>query len=146
MKFIIKKWGIDMKKDIKKELPHLHKVVLSILPLGRSNAITTKEIMARAGIKDKRAVSEIISELVTVYKQPIATTSRKAFKGVFIVKDIIDYQVGKEALVSRKNHIEKRDAAYTEACLQIFKGTVTLDEPKRKQSSRDAESMGSSIK
>ncbi|MDA2733379.1 hypothetical protein PDR34_26955 [Bacillus cereus] len=125
-----------MEKDIKKDLPHMHKVVLSILPLGRFNAITTKEIMARAAIKDKRTVSEIISELVTVYKQPIATTSRKAFKGVFIVEDIMDYQVGKEALVSRKNHIEKRDAAYTEACLQIFKGTVTLDEPKERRINR----------
>ncbi|WP_180254212.1 hypothetical protein [Bacillus toyonensis] len=119
-----------MKKDIKKDLPHLHKVVLSILPLGRFNAITTKEIMARAGIKDKRAVSGIISDLVEKYKQPIATTSRKEFKGVFIVQDIIDYQIGKEALVTRKNHIEKRDSSYTEGCLQIFKGMVTLDESK----------------
>lgn len=147
MKFIIKRWGIDMKKDIKKELPHLHKVVLSILPSGRTKAITTKEIMARTGIKDKRAVSEIISELVTVYKHPIATTSRKAFKGVFIVEDITDYQVGKEALVSRKKHIEKRDEAYTEACLQIFKGIVMLDEPKRKQvSGRTEETMGDGIR
>ncbi|HFR4157430.1 hypothetical protein [Bacillus thuringiensis] len=136
-----------MKKDIKKELPHLHKVVLSILPSGRTKAITTKEIMARTGIKDKRAVSEIISELVTVYKHPIATTSRKAFKGVFIVEDITDYQVGKEALVSRKKHIEKRDEAYTEACLQIFKGIVMLDEPKRKQvSGRTEETMGDGIR
>lgn len=147
MKFIIKRWGIDMKKDIKKELPHLHKVVLSILPSGRTKAITTKEIMARTGIKDKRAVSEIISELVTVYKHPIATTSRKAFKGVFIVEDIMDYQVGKEALVSRKKHIEKRDEAYTEACLQIFKGIVMLDESKRKQvSGRTEETMGDGIR
>lgn len=136
-----------MKKDIKKELPYLHKVVLSILPSGRTKAITTKEIMARTGIKDKRAVSEIISELVTVYKHPIATTSRKAFKGVFIVEDIVDYQVGKEALVSRKKHIEKRDEAYTEACLQIFKGIVMLDEPKRKQvSGRTEETMGDGIR
>lgn len=147
MKFIIKRWGIDMKKDIKKELPYLHKVVLSILPSGRTKAITTKEIMARTGIKDKRAVSEIISELVTVYKHPIATTSRKAFKGVFIVEDIMDYQVGKEALVSRKKHIEKRDEAYTEACLQIFKGIVMLDESTRKQvSGRTEETMGDGIR
>lgn len=122
-----------MKKDIKKELPHLHKVVLSILPLGRSNAITTKEIMARAGLKDKRVISEIISDLVEKYKQPIATTSRKEFKGVFIVQDIIDYQIGKEALTTRKNHLEKRDSSYTEACLEIFKGMVTLDEPKERR-------------
>lgn len=122
-----------MKEDKQKDLPKMHKVVLSILPAGRSNAITTKEIMARSGIKDKRAVSAIISELVEVYKQPIATTSRKEFKGVFIVQDIIDYQIGKETLVSRKNHIEKRDAAYTEAYLQIIKGMVTLDEPKEKR-------------
>ncbi|WP_176545383.1 hypothetical protein [Bacillus pseudomycoides] len=122
-----------MKKDIEKDLPKLYKAVLSILPLGRSNAITTKEIMARSGIKDKRAVSRIISDLVEKYKQPIATTSRKEFKGVFIVQDIIDYQIGKEALVTRKNHIEKRDSSYAEACLEIFKGTVTLDEPKRKR-------------
>ncbi|WP_180233672.1 hypothetical protein [Bacillus pseudomycoides] len=119
-----------MKKDIKKDLPKMHKVVLSVLPAGRFNAITTKEIMARTGIKNKRAVSAIISELVELYKQPIATTSRKEFKGVFIVQDIIDYQIGKEGLVSRKNHIEKRDSSYTEGCLQIFKGTVTLDEQK----------------
>lgn len=103
--------------------------------------------MARTGIKDKRAVSEIISELVTVYKHPIATTSRKAFKGVFIVEDIVDYQVGKEALVSRKKHIEKRDEAYTEACLQIFKGIVMLDEPKRKQvTGKTEETMGDGIR
>ncbi|MCW1941804.1 hypothetical protein OMD49_29825 [Bacillus anthracis] len=113
----------------------MHKVVLSILPLGRFNAITTKEIMARAGIKDKRAVSEIISDLVEKYKQPIATTSRKEFKGVFIVQDIIDYQIGK-ALTTRKNHLEKRDFSYTEACLKIFKGTVTLDEPKERRINR----------
>ncbi|SFQ92652.1 hypothetical protein SAMN04487920_1519 [Bacillus mycoides] len=135
-----------MKKDIKKDLPKRHQEVLSVLPLGRFNSITTTEIMARTGIKDKRRVSAIISELVEVYKQPIATTSRKEFKGVFIVQDIIDYQIGKEALMSRKNHIEKRDSSYTEGCLQIFKGLVTLDEPKRKQSNSDAESMGSSIK
>ncbi|MGN4438056.1 hypothetical protein ACTFO3_26860 [Bacillus cereus group sp. MYBK69-2] len=122
-----------MKKNKQKDLPKMHRVVLSILPAGRSNAITTKEIMARSGIKDKRAVSGIISDLVEKYKQPIATTSRKEFKGVFIVQDIIDYQIGKEALVTRKNHIEKRDSSYTEACLEIFKGTVTLDEPKRKR-------------
>lgn len=128
-----------MEKDIKKDLPHMHKVVLSILPLGRSNAITTKEIMARAGIKDKRTVSGIISDLVEKYKQPIATTSRKEFKGVFIVQDIIDYQIGKEALVTRKNHIEKRDSSYTEACLEIFKGTVTLDEQKTTTKNRKSE-------
>ncbi|MFA2812059.1 hypothetical protein [Bacillus mycoides] len=122
-----------MKKDIKKDLPKRHQEVLSVLPLGRFNSITTKEIMARTGIKDKRRVSAIISELVEVYKQPIATTSRKEFKGVFIVQDIIDYQIGKEGLVSRKNHIEKRDSSYTEGCLQIIKGLVTLDEPKRKR-------------
>ncbi|WP_176548958.1 hypothetical protein [Bacillus pseudomycoides] len=119
-----------MKKDIKKDLPKRHQEVLSVLPLGRFNSITTTEIMARTGIKDKRAVSAIISELVELYKQPIATTSRKEFKGVFIVQDIIDYQIGKEALMSRKNHIEKRDSSYTEGCLQIFKGLVTLDEQK----------------
>lgn len=119
-----------MKKDIKKDLPKMHKVVLSVLPAGRFNAITTKEIMARTGIKNKRAVSAIISELVELYKQPIATTSRKEFKGVFIVQDIIDYQIGKEGLTSRRNHIDKRDSSYTEGCLQIFKGTVTLDESK----------------
>lgn len=135
-----------MKKDIKKDLPKMHKLVLSVLNAGRFNSITTKEIMARTGIKDKRRVSAIISELVEVYKQPIATTSRKEFKGVFIVQDIIDYQIGKEGLVSRKNHIEKRDSSYTEGCLQIIKGLVTLDEPKRKQSNRDAKTMGSSIK
>ncbi|KFN06421.1 hypothetical protein [Bacillus clarus] len=128
-----------MKKDIKKDLPHLHKVVLSILPLGRFNAITTKEIMARTGIKNKRAVSGIISDLVEKYKQPIATTSRKEFKGVFIVQDIIDYQIGKEGLVSRKNHIEKRDSSYTEGCLQIIKGMVTLDEQKTTTKNRKPE-------
>ncbi|MDP7981411.1 hypothetical protein [Bacillus multifaciens] len=122
-----------MKKDIEKDLPFNHKVVLSVLPLGRSNAITTKEIMARSGIKDKRAVSAILSELVTVYKQPIATTSRTEFKGVFIVQDIMDYQIGKEALVSRKTHIDKRDSAFTEACLPIFMGGVTLDESKERR-------------
>ena len=121
-----------MKKDKQKDLPHMHKVVLSILPLGRSNAITTKEIMARCGLKDKRVVSGIISDLVEIYKQPIATTSRKEFKGVFIVQDIIDYQIGKEALTTRRNHLEKRDFSYTEACLEIFKGTMTLDESKSK--------------
>ncbi|MGG1342704.1 hypothetical protein ABE244_19530 [Bacillus toyonensis] len=130
---------------MKKDLPFMHKVVLSILPTGRFNAITTKEIMARSGIKDKRAVSGIISELVELYKQPIATTSKKEFKGVFIVGDIIDYQIGKETLVSRKNHIEKRDSAYTEACLEIFKGMVTLDESKRKQSTRGTKTMGNGI-
>ncbi|WP_179948974.1 hypothetical protein [Bacillus sp. FDAARGOS_235] len=119
-----------MENTKQKDLPKMHKAVLSILPVGRFNSITTKEIMARSGIKDKRRVSAIISELVEVYKQPIATTSRKEFKGVFIVQDIIDYQIGKEALVTRKNHIEKRDSSYAEACLQIFKGTVTLDESK----------------
>ncbi|BCC38795.1 hypothetical protein BCM0105_p204 (plasmid) [Bacillus cereus] len=34
--------------------------------------------------------------------------------------------------MSRKRHIDKRDSAYTEACLEIFKGTVTLDESKNK--------------
>ncbi|WP_204101012.1 hypothetical protein [Bacillus mycoides] len=119
-----------MEKNEQKDFPKMHQVVLSVLPAGRFNAITTKEIMARAGIKDKRRVSAIISELVEVYKQPIATTSRKEFKGVFIVQDIIDYQIGKEGLVSRRNHIDKRDSSYTEGCLQIFKGTVTLDESK----------------
>ncbi|MGN7198384.1 hypothetical protein ACTHS9_31025 [Bacillus mycoides] len=119
-----------MKKDIKKDLPHLHKVVLSILPLGRFNAKTTKEIMACAGIKDKRRVSRIISDLVEVYKQPIATVSTGPFTGVFIVQDIIDYQLGKQTIVSRYNHMIKRDSSYTEGCLEIFKGTVTLDEQK----------------
>ncbi|WP_176543922.1 hypothetical protein [Bacillus pseudomycoides] len=128
-----------MKKDIKKDLPKMHKVVLSVLPAGRFNAITTKEIMARTGIKNKRAVSAIISELVELYKQPIATTSRKEFKGVFIVRDIIDYQIGKEALTTRKNHIEKRDSSYTEGCLEIFKGTVTLDEQKTTTKNRKPE-------
>ncbi|WP_180252483.1 hypothetical protein [Bacillus toyonensis] len=134
-----------MKKNKQKDLPKMHRVVLSILPAGRSNAITTKEIMARAGIKDKRRVSAIISELVEVYKQPIATAATGPFKGVFIVQDIIDYQIGKQTLVSREKHIKKRDSSYTEGCLEIFKGMVTLDEPKRKQSNRDAESMGSSV-
>lgn len=135
-----------MKKEIKKDLPKRHQEVLSVLPLGRFNSITTTEIMARTGIKDKRRVSAIISELVEVYKKPIATAATGPFKGVFIVQDIIDYQIGKQTLVSREKHIKKRDSSYTEGCLQIFKGTVTLDEPKRKQSNRDAKTMGSSIK
>lgn len=125
-----------MKNDKQKDLPKIHRVVLSVLPEGRFNAITTKEIMARTGIKEKRAVSGIISDLVEKYKQPIATTSRKEFKGVFIVKDIIDYQIGKEALTTRKNHLEKRDSSYTESCLEIFKGMVTLDERKERRINR----------
>lgn len=119
-----------MEKNIKKDLPKRHSEVLSILPFGRFNSITTVEIMARSGIKDRRRVSEIISELVEVYKQPIATVSTGPFKGVFIVQDIIDYQLGKQTIVSRYNHMIKRDSSYTEGCLQIFKGTVTLDESK----------------
>ncbi|MCU5109866.1 hypothetical protein OCA21_29455 [Bacillus cereus] len=121
-----------MKKDKQKDLPEIHKAVLSILPFGRSNSITTVEIMARTGLKDKRVVSEIIRELVVKYKQPIATSSTGAFKGVFIVQDIIDYQIGKGTIKSRANSMLKRDSAYTEACLEIFKGTVTLDESKNK--------------
>lgn len=128
-----------MEKDIKKDLPHMHKVVLSILPLGRFNAITTKEIMARAGIKDKRAVSRIISDLVEIHKQPIATVSTGPFTGVFIVQDIIDYQLGKQTIVSRYNHMIKRDSSYTEGCLEIFKGTVTLDEQKTTTKNRKSE-------
>lgn len=122
-----------MKKDKQKDLPETHKVVLSVLPKGRSNAITTVEIMARTGLKDKRAVSEIIRELVNKFKQPIATSSTGAFKGVFIVQDIIDYQIGKGTIKSRTNSMLERDAAYTEACLEIFKGTMSLDEPKNNQ-------------
>ena len=128
-----------MEKDIKKDLPLNHKKVLSILGLGRFNSLTTKEIVARSGIKDQRAVSRIISDLVEVYTQPIATVSTGPFTGVFIVQDIIDYQLGKQTIVSRYNHMIKRDSSYTEGCLEIIKGLVTLDEPKRKRLSRDEE-------
>lgn len=121
-----------MKKDKQKDLPVMHQAVLDVLPKGRFNAMTTVEIMARAGIEDERVVSEIIRELVVKYKQPVATSSKMAFKGVFIVRDIIDYQLGKETLTKRKNSILDREAAYTESCLKIFKGTMTLDESKRK--------------
>lgn len=76
-------------------------------------------------------MSEIISELVEVFKQPIATVSTGPFKGVFIVQDIIDYQLGKQTIVSRYNHMIKRDSSYTEGCLSIIKGLVTLDEQKQ---------------
>lgn len=132
-----------MKKDIKKDLPKMHKVVLSVLPAGRFNAKTTKEIMARAGLKDNRRTAEIISDLVEVYKQPIATVSTGPFKGVFIVQDIIDYQLGKQTIVSRYNHMIKRDSSYTEACLEIFKGTVTLDEQKTTTENRKPENSHS---
>lgn len=125
-----------MKEGIKKDLPETHKAVLSVLPKGRFNAITTVEIMARTGLKDKRVVSEIIRELVVKYDQPIATSSTVAFKGVFIVQDIIDYQIGKGTIKSRANSMLERDSAYTEACLQIFKGMVTLDESKERRVNR----------
>ncbi|GAB6537441.1 hypothetical protein [Bacillus cereus group sp. MYBK81-2] len=121
-----------MKNGKQKDLPVMHQAVLDVLPKGRFNAMTTVEIMARAGIEDERAVSEIIRELVVKYKRPVATSSRMAFKGVFIVQDIIDYQLGRETLTKRKNSILDREEAYTEACLEIFKGTVTLDESKNK--------------
>lgn len=135
-----------MKKDTKKDLPKRHQEVLSVLPLGRFNSITTKQIMARTGIKDKRRVSAIISELVEVYKQPIATAATGPFKGVFIVQDIIDYQIGKQTLASREAHIKKRDSSYTEGCLKVFKGMVTLDEPQRKRLNKDVEIMGDGLR
>lgn len=124
-----------MKKDTKKDIPRVHQAVLDVLlcdAKGRFNAMTTVEILARTGLKDKRVVSEIIRELVNKYNQPIATSSTGAFKGVFVVQDIIDYQIGKETIRSRASSMLERDSAYTEACLEIFKGTVTLDESKNK--------------
>lgn len=130
MKFIIKKWGIDMKKDIKKELPHMYKVVLSILPLGRCNAITFTEIMARIGARsnEERRIRDILSELPTVYKQPVASSSNDKYKGFFIVEDLEDFLIGDRALAARELHIKKRRNSFREACSHLFgEGTKEND-------------------
>ncbi|PGA83867.1 hypothetical protein [Bacillus toyonensis] len=111
-----------MTNEKQKDLPFMHKVVLGVLPVGRSNAITTKEIMTRvkAKSKDERQIREVLSELSTVYKQPVASTSEGKRKGFFIVETLEDFLVGDRALAARELHIKKRRNSFREACAHLF--------------------------
>ncbi|EJV74181.1 hypothetical protein [Bacillus cereus] len=105
-----------------KDLPFMHKVVLGVLPAGRSNAITTTEIMTLIGARsnERRRISAILSELSTIYKQPVASSSDEKYKGFFIVEDLEDFLVGERSLVARELHIKKRRSSFKEACAHLF--------------------------
>lgn len=111
-----------MTKEKQKDLPYTHEVVLSVLPAGRSKAITTTEIMARIGARsnERRRISAVLSELSTVYKQPVASSSDGEYKGFFIVEDFEDFLVGDRSLETRETHIKKRRSSYREACRHLF--------------------------
>ncbi|WP_260854519.1 hypothetical protein [Bacillus cereus] len=100
----------------------MHKVVLGVLPAGRSNAITTTEIMTLIGARsnERRRISAILSELSTIYKQPVASSSDEKYKGFFIVEDLEDFLVGERSLVARELHIKKRRSSFKEACAHLF--------------------------
>ncbi|MGX5564146.1 hypothetical protein ACWKS2_28990 [Bacillus thuringiensis] len=111
-----------MKNKKQKDLPNIHEVVLSVLPTGRSEAITFTEIMARVKVesKDERQIRAVLSELSTVYKQPVASTSEGKRKGFFIVETLEDFLIGDRALAAREMHIRKRRNSFREACSHLF--------------------------
>lgn len=111
-----------MTNEKQKDLPFMHKVVLGVLPAGRSQAITFKEIMTRVGARsnEDRRIRDILSELPTVYKQPVASSSDGKYKGFFIVKDLEDFLIGDRALAAREMHIKKRRNSFREACVHLF--------------------------
>ncbi|MCC2430691.1 hypothetical protein LKL81_26120 [Bacillus paranthracis] len=111
-----------MTNEKQKDLPFMHKVVLGVLPAGRSQAITFKEIMTRVGARsnEDRRIRDILSELPTVYKQPVASSSDGKYKGFFIVKDLEDFLIGDRALAAREMHIKKRRNSFREACVNLF--------------------------
>lgn len=119
-----------MKEDKTKDLPYMHEVVLSVLPEGRSEAITFTEIMARIGARsnEERRIRDILSELSTVYKQPVASSSDSNYKGFFIVEDLEDFLIGDRSLAARELHIKKRRNSFREACSHLFgEGTKADD-------------------
>lgn len=109
-------------KEKQKDLPYMHEVVLGVLPAGRSEAITFTEIMARIGARsnEERRIRDILSELPTVYKKPVASSSDGNYKGFFIVEDLDDFLVGDRALAARELHIKKRRNSFREACSHLF--------------------------
>ncbi|KIQ89482.1 hypothetical protein RW25_11270 [Bacillus sp. L_1B0_8] len=111
-----------MNNKKQKDLPYMHEVVLSVLPAGRSNAITFKEIMSRVGARsnEERQIRSILSELPTIYKRPVASSSEKKYKGFFLVVDLEDFLVGDRSLVTRELHTHKRRNSYREACAHLF--------------------------
>lgn len=98
------------------ELPDVHKQVLSVLPGGRDNAIPFKEVLQRIGSRDERGIREVLSSLVTVYKQPVGSTSEGENKGFYLIVSLDDYVCADRALKTREFKIKQRREGLRESC------------------------------
>lgn len=75
------------KKSKKKSLPESYALVAGVLREGRDNAITTRDIMRFTGIKDKRAIHEIIEQLVVRYGYCIGSSRNGYKKGYYLISN-----------------------------------------------------------
>jgi hypothetical protein len=91
------------------ELPLPYQQVLSLIPIGKDNAIPFREIAKLMGSQDSRSIRQIISNLVTLYGYPIGCVSGTERKrGFFIVDNANELETAIHTLSSREKHIQKR--------------------------------------
>lgn len=102
------------------ELPAVHKQVLSVLPDGQENAIPFKEVLQRIGSRDERGIREVLSNLVTVYKQRVGSTSVGEKKGFYKITKLDDYVFADRALMTREMRMHERRTSLYESCKDMF--------------------------
>lgn len=96
------------KKEL--ELPGEHLAVFQIISNSKEKYVTRATILAQLE-KDYtygRKLSQIVNELVTVYKKPIGASSRRESKGYFIIKNTTDKYLAARDLHSKVNSLQER--------------------------------------
>lgn len=100
-----------------KEMSIEHMDVLNIIKnLPKDDAITRKMLVARLGTDETyyRRLNSIINDLVTVFNEPIGSSSTLYKNGYFYCRTKEDFILAKKSLLSRIDSVGERVKALNE--------------------------------
>jgi hypothetical protein len=92
---------------VKAELPEMHKLILSLIGVGKENARTVSYISKIVGLSSVN-VREIVSELVVKYGYGIGTSNTKGSYGYYFISNEDERRETVRNLRSRASKILKR--------------------------------------
>ncbi|MCH4984916.1 hypothetical protein AB4G91_06845 [Macrococcoides goetzii] len=100
----------QLELKIKAKMSQEHLDVKNIIENNKTEAITRKQIVALLGKDEKyfRRLNIIINELVTIFREPIGSSSITIRNGYFYCRNEVDFYFAKASLYSRVENIGER--------------------------------------
>lgn len=94
----------------KRALNERQERILSVIPIGRRQALTAAQIMDKLAISqhERRQLYREIEELIYHHGLPIGSSSDDSTRGLFLIQDYEDLRLAQKTLESRLKRLKER--------------------------------------